>query len=285
MTTGTSNKSKLSIWGISFLNLLMPGLAQISCGKIKRGIIWYFLAYLVTSAAAYICIYPLAPLNIIFAAILIITFYLLIVLDAQRIAKDPLNSLNLKPLAGYSVLVSIVILHSLIINPVISGVIKHNFIQAYQFPSKSMTPTILQGDRILVNKYIYKSKDPSHGDVVIFPYPKKPKQDYLKRIIAIGGDKIEIKSKKVFINGQELTENYAVKLGPKIIKQRDDFGPITIPADSVFVMGDNRDNSYDSRYWGAVKKKDIKAKVINIYWSWDSDTGKVRWSRLGMSIN
>lgn len=174
-------------------------------------------------------------------------------------------------------------------------------VQAFKIPSGSMKPTLLVGDHLLVNKFIYgikvpyldriiiPIKNPQRGDVIVFKYPKDESKDFIKRVIGIEGDVIEIKNKRLYINGEEITSEYvgvfdddnyskAVEetefLGN--VKHRiwdrenghDDFGPITVPEDSVFTMGDNRDNSEDSRYWGFVTLNKIKGKALIIYWSW-----------------
>ena len=151
-----------------------------------------------------------------------------------------------------------------------------------------MKPTLQIGDHIIVNKFTYKNLELKRGDIVIFPFPEDPSKDFIKRIVGKGGDTVEIKNKQVFINGDPYQEHYKVTTDPyvfpKDIQQRDNFGPVKIPEDSLFVMGDNRDQSYDSRFWGFVKKSSIKGKAINIYWSWDKENFGVRWERIGQEI-
>jgi signal peptidase I len=169
-------------------------------------------------------------------------------------------------------------------------------VQAFKIPSESMLDTLKIGDHILVSKFIYGIKEPfadsvivpvkspKRGDVIVFIYPVDTTKDYIKRVIGTPGDKLEIIDKKVFINGKLLTEPYARFADriiiPKGVQPRDNFGPVTVPQDQLFVMGDNRDHSYDSRYWGFVDIKKVKGKAFIIYWSWDSGRFSVRWSRL-----
>lgn len=151
-----------------------------------------------------------------------------------------------------------------------------------------MMQTLLIGDHIIADKLIYKTSEPRRGDIVIFPFPEDPSKDFIKRLIALSGETIEIIDKKIFINGNLLIEPYVThtdkRFIPKDLQPRDNFGPTTIPDDSVFVMGDNRDNSYDSRFYGFVKKSSIKGKAIIIYWSWDNEAFGVRWNRIGTKI-
>lgn len=172
-------------------------------------------------------------------------------------------------------------------------------VQAFKIPSGSMIPTLQVGDHILVNKFIYGVKipfirktiiplrKPKRGDVIVFIFPKDRSKDFIKRVIGIEGDTVEIVDKKVYINGKPFNDPYGVHsdsfIFPEGIEPRDNFGPITVPKDAVFVMGDNRDNSRDSRFWGFVKLKDIKGEAFIVYWSWDNFS--VKWNRIGKLIH
>lgn len=170
-------------------------------------------------------------------------------------------------------------------------------VQAFKIPSGSMKPTLQIGDHILVNKFIYgikipywrktiiPVKKPKRSDIVVFKFPEDPSKDFIKRVVGIAGDVVEIRNKKVYVNHKPLKVDYGVNresmIYPANIQPRDNFGPVTVPPDSLFVMGDNRDHSYDSRFWGFVKHKALKGKAFIIYWSWDKGNFGVRWSRLG----
>jgi signal peptidase I len=174
-------------------------------------------------------------------------------------------------------------------------------VQAFKIPSGSMQNTLLIGDHILVNKFIYGVKNPYNGhtwipfknpqrrDIVVFKYPVNPTQDYIKRVIGVAGDTIEIKDKTVYVNGKPQDEPYTIHLDSKIlpanIQSRDNMGPITVPEHSLFVMGDNRDNSYDSRFWHFVDLSAVKGKAFIIYWSWDKENFSVRWNRIGKLVH
>ena len=170
-------------------------------------------------------------------------------------------------------------------------------VQAFKIPSGSMKQTLLIGDHILVNKFIYGIKvpftrltlvpiqEPKRGDIVVFKFPEDPGKDFIKRVVALSGDVIEIKDKHVFVNGKKENHPYGVYTDPHIIpagvQPRDNFGPVTVPPDSLFVLGDNRDHSYDSRFWGFVDLEDVKGKAFIIYWSWNKEDFDVRWRRIG----
>jgi signal peptidase I len=132
-------------------------------------------------------------------------------------------------------------------------------------------------------------KNPERGDIIVFKYPVNPTQDYIKRVVGLAGDTIEIKDKKVYVNGEPQNEKYAIFLDSKIlpagVQRRDNMGPITVPEDSLFVMGDNRDNSYDSRFWNFVNLKSVKGKAFILYWSWDKKNFSVRWNRIANLVH
>jgi signal peptidase I len=171
-------------------------------------------------------------------------------------------------------------------------------VQAFKIPSGSMEDTLLIGDHILVNKFIYGIRipfsnktiipvsEPERGDIVVFEYPHDLKVDYIKRVVGIPGDVVESRNKVVYVNGQPENNNHAVhKDGFILPGVRDNFGPITVPADSLFVMGDNRDRSNDSRFWRFVNYRHLRGKAFLIYWSWDKQDFGVRWRRIGDLID
>lgn len=184
----------------------------------------------------------------------------------------------------------------------IAIVIRTFVIQAFKIPSGSMIPTLVVGDHILVNKFLLGTpvdvpftninlfrmpglRKPHRGDIVVFKYPEDPKRDFIKRVVGLEGDILESRDKAVYVNGKKLVEPYVQHVDsdikPRDMDRRDNFGPIVVPRGHVFVMGDNRDQSYDSRFWGFVDLKEIKGKAVIIYWSWDSDRTWVRFKRIG----
>jgi signal peptidase I len=190
---------------------------------------------------------------------------------------------------------------AIIIAILIAVVVRTFVVQAFKIPSRSMVPTLLVGDHILVNKFIYGVKvpflrktiipitNPQRGDIVVFIYPNDRSKDYIKRVIGVSGDKIEIKNKIIFINGKQYSDAYGIYsdnvIYPGSMQPRDNFGPVTVPAESLFVMGDNRDESADSRFWGFVDLKDVEGKAFIIYWSWNSEENNLRWQRLGSILH
>lgn len=185
---------------------------------------------------------------------------------------------------------------ALVVALALAFIIRAFVVQAFKIPSESMLGTLLVGDHLLASKfaygikipftdkYIYEGEEPRRGDVIIFEYPNDPSVDYIKRVIGVPGDVIEVRDKQLYRNGQPVKEAYARHSDPDGIEPlRDNYAPVTVPPDKYFVMGDNRDNSLDSRFWGFVDRKAIKAKAWRIYWSWNGP-GDIRWNRIGQKI-
>jgi signal peptidase I len=184
-------------------------------------------------------------------------------------------------------------IEAILVAIVIALFIRTFVVQAFKIPSGSMKQTLQIGDHILVNKFIYglkipywrmtlvPVKHPKTGDVIVFRPPHDPDKDFIKRVVGVGGDVVECRKKKLFVNQKPVNHDFAVYSDyAHNVPKRDNFGPITVPENALFVMGDNRDESYDSRFWGFVDLKEVSGKAFIIYWSWDKENFGVRWERL-----
>ena len=211
-----------------------------------------------------------------------------------------------------------------LIAAVVALFIRQFIVEAFKIPSGSMIPTLTIGDHLLVNKFIYGPripftdtrlfswKEPRRGDIIVFKYPENEDKNFIKRIVGLPGDKIQITAGKLFIKDQPIPlrdmgpspegdhEGGFSGFTPRLMEEQlgdvshrlqylqeqtdKKFGPITVPQSSVFVMGDNRDNSQDSRVWGFVKFNKILGKALIIYWSWDGNDRWLRWERIGNLI-
>ena len=194
---------------------------------------------------------------------------------------------------------------AILIALILALLIRTFIIQAFKIPSGSMENTLLIGDHILVSKFSYGthipneipfintklfddivlfSKVPERGDIIVFKFPKDETRDFIKRVIGLPGDLLEVRRQKVYINNKSYEDTHARHTdspSDSSLVPRDDFGPILVPDDHVFVMGDNRENSQDSRYWGYLNVKKIRGKALIIYWSWDRIKSWVRFERFG----
>ena len=175
-------------------------------------------------------------------------------------------------------------------------------VQAFVIPSGSMLPTLQIGDYVLVNKFIYRFRPIHRDDIIVFKYPKNEAEDYIKRVIGLPGETLEIRGTQVFINGRPLDEPYAVYGStPFGAVTRNALGPIQIPPGKLFMMGDNRDNSLDSRFWGLLDEKKVEGKALLVYFSDRSEDvpnaswvvrmvyvlvhpSLIRWNRIGMLV-
>ena len=190
------------------------------------------------------------------------------------------------------------------LEPIVTAILIALFIrafvvQAFKIPSSSMEPTLLVGDHILVNKFIYGIKipftnyklfpyrKPQRGDTIVFIYPKDTSKDFIKRVIGTEGEKVEISRNKIYVNNRPIDDpwgQYSERSDwTRYLQQMERYGPVIVPKDSLFVLGDNRDNSQDSRFWGFVKVDAVKGKAFIIYFSWNRYAedllNKIRWVR------
>jgi signal peptidase I len=182
---------------------------------------------------------------------------------------------------------------SIVIAVILALFIRTFVVQAFKIPTGSMENNLLIGDHLLVNKMVFaptaagveRALTPvgtiRRGDVIVFKYPEEPDRDFIKRVIGLPGETLEVRDKKVYINGKPLDEPYVHFLQPPSASTseynevtsydvRERYGPVTVPADQYFMMGDNRDNSQDSRYWGFLPRGYIKGKALLVYWSFDA---------------
>ena len=200
---------------------------------------------------------------------------------------------------------------SIVIAVILALFIRTFVVQAFKIPTGSMEPNLLIGDHLLVNKFVFAPtvsgverallpiRDVRRGDVVVFKYPEDPERDFIKRVIGLPGETIELRDHRIHINGKPLDEpnaHYLPRGAGGLAENtsddlRENYGPVIVPAGAVFAMGDNRDNSQDSRYWGFLPIQNIKGRALMIYWSFDGEHGSLnpftqtRWARLLRQIH
>jgi signal peptidase I len=182
-------------------------------------------------------------------------------------------------------------------------VIRGLVVQAFRIPSGSMEDTLLTGDFLFVNKMIYGSeidigyrdyrlvhhrfpaiRRPQRGDIIVFRFPEDPGRDFIKRCVAVEGQRVEVRDKILYVDGTRMEEPFAIHTDPSTVPRgtnaRDNFGPVVVPKGHIFMMGDNRDNSLDSRFWGPLPVDLVKGKAMILYWSWDAARNQPRLNRL-----
>ena len=197
------------------------------------------------------------------------------------------RSLQIRTLVSIGIVVVTIIVSSIVGIGYAYG-FRAYVVQAFRIPSAGMSPALATGDFILANKLVYRTRSPSRGEVVVFRYPLDTSKDFVKRIIAIGGDTVDIRDKKVYINSKPYESDPGTHLNPEVLpasaSPRDNLSPVTVPAGSFFVLGDNRDNNLDSRFWGLVKSEHIVGRASLIYWSYDSEGHRIRTERIGRHV-
>jgi signal peptidase I len=267
----------------ALLSLVLPGLGQVYNGEPGRGLVAYLSLPLLVILAFFFVLgtFPGLVIFIVLAVLLYLGIAADAALRARHIREIPLRWYN-RP-AVYFVLAVVV--------PILAGpiVLKTIFPQlrfrTYEIPAASMEPTLQIGDHLVADMWAYRNRLPERGDVIVFRSLDDPKMELVKRCIAVQGDTVEIHDKMLSLNGRQLTEPYAIHSDPKIYQdqaspmglQRDQTALTKIPPRSCYFLGDNRDASYDSRFWGTAPADLLRGKALYIYWSPDR-------SRIGMRI-
>jgi len=265
------------------LSILQVGLGQIYNGQLRKGLLFIALPLLM--------VVPLAALlsngadAFLLYALLFggSAFTLFVIVDAVINAGRAGEEFAPRKYNRWYVYLAVYLL-CLVLRASAAGYIKHSLVQAYKLPAAGMDPTLLAGDRILVGKTV-TARAPKRGDLIVFGSPENPKKEFIKRVAATGGDTLEIRDKVLFVNKEPVTEKYVSHTERETLSgdlsPRDNFGPVKIPRGFLFLLGDNRDRSYDSRFFGAVAQSLVRGTVRSIYFSWDSKKRGVRWERIG----
>ena len=193
---------------------------------------------------------------------------------------------------------------SIVVAVILALFIRTFVVQAFKIPTGSMEQNLLVGDHLLVNKFVFAPTATdaergvlpvsaiARGDVIVFKFPEDPERDFIKRVIGLPGEVVELRRKRVYINGRPLDEPYVQYLRPPtdggmplgVANVREEFGPVTVPPDEYFVMGDNRDNSQDSRYWGFLPRAHVKGRALVVYWSYESDASEYQPTGPGTTL-
>jgi signal peptidase I len=253
------------------LSFLTPGLGQLYNGQLKRAALLYFLGLFIviflSSSGLFFSFYGMVS-----GLAMTLGYMLFVPIDASITARR-LHIIRVKRYNRWYFYILIILFNAFLINLLLEPFIIPP-IKAYKVPAASMTSTLMIGDRVIVNKKYYPNNSPKRGDVVIFPDPSDPSKDFIKRVIGLPGETIEILAKKVYINGRPLEEHYIVGAPGRGLRTdmapSKKFGPVTVPSGKLFVLGDNRDNSLDSRHFGFVDIAALKGKALYIYWAKDT---------------
>jgi signal peptidase I len=272
-------------WLAALANLAPP-LGHVYAGRPLRGVTLALLMTFLSVGALLITLRPIGLITVVLMALILLIGYLVPIADAVIVARRSGKEYLPRWYNRWYVYLLVFVAVALIGDSVKQALRSH-LVQAYKLPSGSMVPTLLIGDHILTDKTVYKARPPERFDVVVFEFPEDSTKTLVDRVIGLSGETIEIRDKKVFINGALLADAHGRFLEgneEKPVTNRDSFGPFQIPDHAYFIIGDNRDRSYDSRFWGPVDRDKIYCLVRVIYFSWDSENTAVRWERIGKIV-
>jgi signal peptidase I len=269
-------------WVAGLLSFLVPGLGHLYAGRPLKGLLIgaSLLVTVIVFAAIAMAPFGPAPFNVMVGFAMPVSVVVFSIMSAVRLARNQGASYQLKAYNKWYLYLGIVLLMACALEG------REFLMKAYNMQAGSMAPTVLAGEHILVDTLTYRLTSPVRGDVVVFKYPEDETQKFVKRIIGMPGDTIEIKDKMVYVNGHHLSDDdYTQRVDSGIIdgrmNPRDNLDPVIVPANSFFVLGDNRDQSLDSRFWGFVHRSKITGRARTIYWSWGESP---RWGRIGQII-
>lgn len=279
-------------WTAGALSILLPGFGHVHLGRTKQGVYWFVTLQLLTLASVLIARSPLLPTALNLAGIVIpLIGYIFLVRSAVRVARDRKQTGLPESLPTKQFSLAVFVIGACIawfLPDLMKGIIR-----AHKIPAESMAPTVLADDYIYVDTLIsHIGFKPRRGDIITFRYPEDEGKSFLKRVIGLPGDRIEIRDKTVYVNGAFLDDgSYTQRVDPQVIPRhqhrRDNFGPVIVPEQFYFVLGDNRDASLDSRFWGYVHESKITGRARLIYWSVNRQgtwSEWVRWERIGKRI-
>ena len=279
-------KTKRRIWLASLLSILMPGLGHLYAGFAIRAVGFYLfsIAYY-NLILLLIPIESIKPINGFLPWILIFVLWIILIIDVIRQIRKQ-NDYKIKGYNKWYIYLGILIFHILTMSLTYFNIFRYH---GYKIPSQAMENTLKVGDFLWCDDYYYYFNEPNYGDIMVFIYPRDNVTKYVKRCVGLPGDTILIKDKQLFVNRQiheynikhiDTLEDGSQRIMPRREggrDSRDNFGPYVVPENCYFMMGDNRDNSYDSRYWGVVHGDLIIGKATVIYWSDD-------FNRIGMVL-
>lgn len=284
-------------WVAALLSAVFPGLGQVYSGRVKKGFLLSCLFLVIVVASVIVMMeYSAAPLNVIIPFFTIVATFLFILIDAMITAKRFGGMYLRRWYNRWYVYLGAIALVAFVVVPIMRDAVG----EAFGISRRAMADTLVPGDYVLLDKFSYgiqihllgtwvtEPRMPKRGDVIVFEDPGNETKHFLKRVIGLPGETVEIRAKKVFIDGNLLDEPYLQDVDATATansrSSSDAYGPVKIPAAKLFLLGDNLDDSQDSRFWGFLDQQKVVGRARRILWSWDPATRRVRWERIGRII-
>lgn len=263
----------------AILSVFITGVGHLDTEATVRGFVLFILEFIVGTCVVMTGVL-FSKTGLITAILAYLGFKCFVIADAFRVN---LRSKRITREKGKGALIFVLFVGMLILTKAVplKQIARP---KAFRISAPSMAPTLLVGDMILTDKKAFAESGPERGDIVVFRYPKDRELNFIKRCVALGGDVVEIRDKELIVNDVPAPTYGAIFMDSKTLSGRDNFGPMTVPPGKIFTIGDNRDNSNDSRFFGTVKVRDVISKARIVYWSWDKINKRVRWERIGKTI-
>lgn len=269
-------------WLAVLLSLVTTGLGQLYNGQWRKALALGLAPLLAFPIAANLfrTSFPLGVIGMIVMA----AVHLGVAGDAFLHARRQRHGYTLEPFNRVAVYIAVVVVMTTVFESA-KHFIRTGLVRAYRMPSESMKPTFEVGDFFFADM-TPAARRPARGHLVVHRYPPDPTQEFVKRVVAIAGDSVEVRDKSLYVNGMPVTEPYVIHADPSVRSDdpRDDLGPVAVPQGFCFVMGDNRDNSNDSRFFGPIDQRLVVGKPLYIYWSWDPGAVRPRLDRVGKDL-
>jgi signal peptidase I len=263
------------------LTLLAPGAGHFLVGTFRRGLAWAI--GLPIAMCVVLLAMPVSLSAFLVAILIALLAYVGMAVDLVRlpVGRPPWKTL----IPAWAALLVV----EYVAGATLAGYYRTHYAQAFTIPSGAMTPALLHGDYVLVDKSAYRARPPRRGDIVVFRHPRDDRRIYVKRIVGIPGEEIQIQGRQILVNGTALAEPYLAATAPDAgaggpCEVAYGCRPTSVPPDGYFVLGDYRDLSQDSRHWGFVRRDRILGRATAIYWSWDSARHWLRPERIGRRL-
>jgi signal peptidase I len=277
-------------WLAGLLQIVTPGLGNLYSGRPLHGLVLHVAVQGIVLFLALALLWLPWPVNFLIPVAAAIVMTVFVIFDGLRCARAARPALSLARNNRWHVYILVAAVLAIIVAPeqvLVGSPTRAYVMQTFSAATTSMEPAVLVGDRVVVDKSAYAFSEPKRGDIVFYRSTEQPETIFMKRIVGMPGETIEIRNREVFVNGKKSDEPYVRFLRPSTdgTFNGDSMSPMVIPSDEYFLLGDNRDNSRDSRFVGPVQRRQFLGKAKTIYFSSDPETHKPRWNRIGKTPN